>query len=111
MTKVTVYQRTIYDHFAMIVYNGKVHRCERRSTLASFVKESDKMLDWAQPMNQAILKPPFFEIWICRDRGNRYEVTGFLWNEKHGNGWTTIDECAPDCVTKILDDMRKERRK
>ena len=111
MKKVTIYQKPIYDHLIMIVRAGKVHRCERKGTLAAFVKESEKMLDWAEPMNQAILKPPFFEVWICRDRGNRHEITGFVWNEKSRFGWISIDECAPDCVEKIIEGMRRERRK
>ena len=107
MNKVRIYERMLYDHFVVIMRGDKVERAERKGTLDSWTKLAEKMLDWFTPLNGVMKRGPYYDVWIMRDRGNRYECNGFVWSPRTCT-WVQVDDDAPIEAFRIIEAMRKE---
>lgn len=102
MKNVRIYDRFYYDHFVVIVRDGKAVKAEK-STLPTFEKLAGEMLSYLEPLNKGIKSGPYYDLWMCRDRGRYYEYKGFMWS--HGN-WVEVDGGAPASVEAMIGGLK-----
>ncbi len=103
MKNVRIYDRFYYDHFVVIVRDGKAVKAEKKSTLPTFERLAGEMLSYLEPLNKGIKSGPYYDLWMCRDRGRTYEYKGFMWS--HGN-WVEVDGGAPSSVESMIEGLK-----
>lgn len=103
MKNVRIYDRFYYDHFVVIVRDGKAVKAEKKSTLPTFEKLAAEMLSYLEPLNKGIKRGPYYDVWMCRDRGRTYEYKGFMWSHEN---WVEVDGGAPASVEAMIGGLK-----
>ena len=105
MQKVKIYERTIYDHFAIISRDGKIVSIERKARLTTLKRRIGELLDYCEGLNSR-MAGPFYEVWQARDVGGCYDYTGF----HYGNGkWEREIGGQPNAVESAVLGMAKAK--
>lgn len=107
MKQVKVYERVLYDHYVVIEREGKILRIERRCTYEKACELLDETLDWCEGLN-ARMRKPFFNVWLCRERGNHYEYTGHMWGRvlHDSMGWISVSDGAPASIEETIPSLK-----
>ena len=83
MQKIKIYERVIYDHYAIIAREGKVISIERKARLSTLKRRIGELLDYCEGLNSR-MAGPFYEVWQARDVGGCYDYTSFTFSD---GGW------------------------
>ena len=80
MNKIKIYERVVYDHYAIIARNGKIISIERKARLSTLKRRILELMDYCEALN-ARMSGPLYEIWQARDVGGCYDYTAFRFKD------------------------------